>query len=424
MALLIGMASFVVAMYAIWYSLRKRSMHVFFWLCACYFYYFPLLIDTAAVALFGYHGLTGIGLDGKYIGNAASIEQLPYTTMAVLGLLFAVLYFATQRILWRDNWSTAVTEEHHGLSLKAVNYLLLIDVLMLVVFFAFNTKTWFSTSFFVAQSPMARLASDVILVLSALSIPSYRNKLWWRCALFLALPVCITLGTSQRPWAIGSVGCITYIFLLRATRARVLRKRYVFLLGIVGIILIAGLRVARHGLESVSLLGLLFKRDPSYFSMLYVFAHADQFEGLTHGRALAFMLESAWIPDAINVFRATKYSSVDIPLMVATGQMGWQNGSVHPTFIGWGFVDLGNMVPFLGVIFAGGYSAAVSMCSRICRKYMVALVPIIASSSALITRGTVQRGWSDFVFLTLCVLFVGAVSNLSTHRAAWRRGSG
>jgi len=253
-------------------------------------------------------------------------------------------------------------------------------------------------------------------VLSALLIPALYQRRFFLSAIFFFSPIIISVGTSQRLWALAALGSLVFYFIASQKNGKISAKNIVVVC-ILGVTAIAILRAVRHGFD-VSLAEMAFSRDVSYFSALYVFAKEDTFAGITGGSALLFLLQSGWVPEALKI---GSYSDVNIPLFIAEEQRGWTRGSMHPTIFAWAYADLGNIAFISGAVFAAGFALAERVIARIDVKCIVFLVPVSAFAYSAMVRGTVQRGWSNFVFMTFLIIMIAVIFNLARNRSAVSR---
>lgn len=394
------------------YSASRNSIFIFFWAASFYLYFFPVFADVLSISVIGSSSYFENLITSRYLGDANNLESAPYFDMSVIGISFSLSFFLIQ-LLGSKNIKMSPDRYLFRFSKGELFVFAWLTLLALLIFVVFNNKSWFAPSLFVPQSSIAYIASFLIVVMSGLLIPALHQKRFILSAIFFTCPIIVSLGTSQRPWAIAAFGTLLFYFMVKQKNIIDLVKLASISI-FVGSFSIAALLAIRHGLDK-SLLNMVFSRDTSFFSALYVFSKEELFEGVTGGGALFFLLQAGWVPDAL---RIGSYSDVNIPLFVAEQQRGWTRGSMHPTVFAWAYVDLGYLAFIAGAVLALGVSLVERVVLRIETKGITFLVPVAAFAFTAIVRGTVQRGWSNFVLMASLVVMIAIILNLRRKRHA------
>ena len=89
--------------------------------------------------------------------------------------------------------------------------------------------------------------------------------------------------------------------------------------------------------------------------------------------------------------------------------MGW--GSLHPTILGWAFIDLGKYYGFLA-LFLGGI---LGICDRIrlsCKPIVnIMFLSFVFSFSAIAMRGSLQYAYSSFIYPFFMLIIYKIIQN-------------
>ena len=396
----------VLNLFLIYFGLKSaikwKSPHIFFWMFCGFFFILPFSLDVFGIFALDQLSTFSSFIDQTHIRRDIRIEYIDFEAAAIISLSTNMAYFIGQNLM------KAPIKNYTEIGLSYPKYLLfvlaLFNIAFIIIFLSFNEKPLFQASIGEAQSTVSTYAGFIIVVLSGFAPIALLRRQYIVLAILALGPIFLTAATSQRPWAVAGIGSFIFFYFARArieNLAAFLVK--ITLLGAMALVFLRAARALGSG-KSFDLTTFLLERDPSYVSMIFVFANADSFEGMTGGGAFQHLFLTGWYPEFL--FGEIDFSKINVIGLLAWHEMGWITGSVHPTLYAWAFVDLGYWAFLLGFFLSFSIGLAVWLVPRLSARLVFPLVPAISVYIASAARGTVQAGWARFVFLLAVIIAV------------------
>lgn len=401
---LVSLINIVIVTLGISVTYKTLSIHLIFWLSSLFFVIVPLTIDTLILIPIDLYSviddiMNSITGSAKYL----DVSEVDYLYISCFVCIFNAIYLTLTYI-----YPTSLKNDLRkslDIQKKYIYLAFIIALAAIMLFVIFNQKPWFTTGFFVQQSPIAHRASFILMLFSGFAFIAYYKKKPLIAILLLLFPVFVTFATSVRLYALAPSGVLFFIILYKYHNRIIYGLPILLICSIIVIFLLTSARLLAADKE-IDFLSILLQRDSSIFSLYFVSANLDKLSGLTKANGLYEFLTTGWYPDFLD---PRAISNVDITGLLSEKERGWDRGGVHPTVYGWSIVDLG----FLGVLFGGFLYLVVTLPFIILRKLCPALIPsYIAIASmfiALAVRGTVQRGFGYFVFYIVILMIMGFI---------------
>lgn len=395
---LLSAINVILLLYLFYKCIKNRydSAVLYYCLISLYFINFPLFYDSLMIISNGVNSWETTLMDvHKYWSNGTlkNIDSIARCSL-VFNCCFLFTYYVVNRKALKEN--VLVYRDLSKTTLRTLSWkrCFLFSYVGLVMFMIYNQISSFSMME-VGEWYENRSGSHVLALLSSLLVPIMSvgvirlcySKDFIRGGLVILPVLVIGIFTGARSQIIPVVFYFLFYFLWANPRFRL---RNILLSGGIVFLLIYLMTITR---EDVAALYPIYK-DWAYVDLFYVFDNGTAIS--TRGLNTLTMIARDFMPVQVQ----------DITTVVADSKFGAGWGTLHPSLLGWAYVDLLDYYWILAIFFG----LFVAVYDRL-RHYMSTLIYFLFMSYefaflAIAIRGSVKFAYSQLLYPFFILIFL------------------
>lgn len=380
--------------YCLYHYLSERIDTSLLWysLISLFFINIPLLFDSVLLLRYGADETCRILVAN---GNNWRMDYFRYlSVVSIHSLLFnSCFYLAYRTISYRRFKYYKFPESDDDIKFFSWPLYILMSYVAFTLFMYYNgissinsleTAAWTENR---GDNRIVNLIVNILVPMSSVSVLVMLCKKQYFYGLIAILPL-LLIGfiTGARALIIGLVMYLLYFILMKSSlniSKTALIKIVIW--GSVAVFLMTFFRKSEFYVYPMN-------KDVSYEDLFYSYANAKNFT--TNGTNTLRLILTGFY----------RYKTEDVTAVLAGYKYfeGW--GTLHPTLLGWAYIDLLGGYWLLAV-YLGMF---MSFCDRLrhsmSRKYNVLLLAFIFSFLSIALRGSVQYGYATIIYPT--ILFV------------------
>lgn len=404
-SLLINIINCVFLLYVIIHYLSKRidASIIWFAIISIYFINFPLLFDSF-ISL--YYGIFKANRILNENGNNWDIGYWGVLKkISVHSLVFNICFCVTFRIFSNRKMTSYrfpdLSQKNIFFSWKTYLFLSYISFFLFLYHYGITsiaqlgTGLWYQNS---SNNRFLNLLVNILIPISSVSALVMLSKKQYLIGIITLIPV-LLVGyiTGARSQIISSVFYVLYFFLIKYSA-------HVNLKTILKIIVLGLLAVyAMSFFRSDNFYNYPVCKDISYEDLFYSYVNSHSFttNGTNTLRLILTGFYDYQAEDVTSVLAGYKYFE------------GW--GTLHPTLLGWAYIDLQNLF-WLLAIYLGAF---ISLCDRLRHKlpskYNILFLSFIFSFYAIGIRGSVQFAYAIIIYPAIIFFILFVLLNIKNH---------
>lgn len=398
MALLVNAVNIVLLVYTIIFCVKKRvdSCLLFYCLISLYFINIPLLFDSYMTAINGVDQWERELIEANPLWTYGTLVNI--VKISVDSLVFNFCFLLSYWFVINKKYVKKILPYRplDGQSLSSLSWrrCLFIAYLGLIVFMIYNGIDSFHRmsggEWYENRSNNRLLALTTSLFVPVMSVGVVR-ALFSRdiiLGIFILLPTFI-IGycTSARSQIISVI--FYFLFYFFWVNKKITTKNFIIISSFV-LIAVFTLTVLREDVNSIYPL----YKDWAYVDLFYVYDVGQAIT--THGLNTLAMIVRDFVP--INV--------EDITLLVADTKYGVGWGSLHPSILGWAYVDLLNFHWLLAIFFGVWLAIFDRIRHKMPMLLYLAFLSYEFSFLAIAIRGSVHFAYSQLFYPTLLLILL------------------
>lgn len=384
--------------YVTYFCLKRHidSAMLYYSIVSLYFINIPLLYDALMVQIHGVNTWETTLMNVNRYWTSGSLQNIDTIAQdsLIFNLALLLSYYVICGLCIKKRKFDYRPLNRHSLSSLSWTTCFLFAFLGMAIFMRYNNITSFKMME-VGEWYEGRSDSRILALLASLLVPLMsvgvirvlytKNYL---LGFILLLPVLIIgIFTGARSQIIPVVFYVLFFFFWKYSKISI---KNILLIGGVSLLFIYILTVAR---EDVTALYPVFK-DWSYIDLFYVYDMGSSIS--THGLNTATMILRDFFPQQVE----------DITLVVAESKFGAGWGTLHPSLLGWAYVDLQNFNWLLAIILG----MVIALFDRL-RHRMPMLIYLLFLSYefsflAIAIRGSVKFAYSQLLYPLLLLIFI------------------
>lgn len=390
--------------FIIWFALRQlkknRDTSIFwFIIIALYFYVIPLLFDSIMIFFYGQERWGAIIHEYNKYFDVSFISSI--NIISLHALIFNIIVILSYSLVNPNSNKKAYFPKFHFTPSEKFNYFFPWGVYILICYIGFalflyrNGITSISRMSFQWYNN-ARSGSLLTIIVSFLTTMSplfllrslYDKNIVYTILLIIPI-LLIGYVTTSRALIISVAFFVLYYFIWKNSNKKISTRTVVtfVILAFCFTILLSFFRGAHSTIYPLY-------RDVSYGNLFYVYQHQTALS--THGHDFIRLILTGFYD----------YDAYDITEKIADYRFseGW--GTLHPTVLGWAYVDLGNYF----FVFCLFYGLFIGICDRV--KYLLPVKfnfmfdAFIFSFIAISVRGSVQYAYAKIIYPLLIMLIL------------------
>lgn len=381
--------------YCIWILKRKIDSSLF-WLLACllYFVNVPLLFDSIAIFWCGiddytytlkqYNNFWEIGMKDCFF--KVSVSSLVFNVVLILSYHFAT-------IKHRYKMAIPLLDENNQNLFMSYKLYAIVSLIGLVLFMynhGLSTIVFLGTgrNANVAGNRFTILFQSLFLGIGSIGIIRGMVEKRYVEVAIIAIPVLLVAYiTGARSQIIALAFAFIYYYIWKADLTA---KQLVYIV-VLGLLVSVVLTSYRGGIRFYPL-----AKDGSYADLFYSFENQNHLA--THGENFKRLLLTGFY----------KYQTYDITFKLADFKFfkGW--GSLHPSMLGWAYIDLGNLYWLLAAYFGVFLGMCDVLRYKLPFRYNLLFVPFVFIFSSVAARGSVQYAYASIIypFIIMCLFLI------------------
>ena len=395
-AFFLSLINLYILCYVLYLCVKKHidTAILYYCLISLYFINIPLFYDALMVVSYGVNSWENSLMNVNMYWSNGSLKNIE--KVALYSLIFNALFLLSYYIICRNNIKENVFTyrplNKHILSPLSWKTCFLFSFLGLVIFMVYNNISSFSMMN-VGDWYEDRSQSRILSLLASLFVPLMSvgvirmlfTKDFIRGGIILTPVLIIGFFTGARSQIIPIVFYFLFYYLWAY---RKFKLRNFLLIGIVTILFVYVLTVSR---EEMTALYPIYK-DWAYIDLFFVFDSGREFS--TYGLNTLTMIFRDFMPQKVE----------DITTVVADAKFGVGWGTLHPSILGWAYVDLQEFFWILA-IYLGSF---VAIFDRL-RHRMPTLIYLLFLSYefsflAISIRGSMKFAYSQLFYPMLILL--------------------
>lgn len=388
----------VILLLSVSYKCVKRRIDtalLYYCAISLYFINIPLLFDSLMVGLNGMNAWDATLADVNKYWTSGALRNIEL--VALNSLIFNIVFLASYYWVCKGQIKTGKMTyrplNNNTLSSLSWGTCFLFVIMGLIIFMVYNNITSFSNmevgEWYENRSNdrvLGLLASLLVPLMSVGVIRTMYSKNYVLGLILLSPVLIIGISTGARSQIIPIVFYVMFYLLWANTKG--FRLKNILVIGIIGYVLVYLLTITR---ESFTAVYPLYK-DWSYLDLFYVYEMGSSIS--THGLNTLTMLLRDFLPLQVE----------DITTVVADSKFGAGWGTLHPSLLGWAYVDLQNYYWVLAALFG----VIIGFYDRL-RHRMPMLIYLLFLSYefaflAIAVRGSVKFAYSQLFYPMLILI--------------------
>lgn len=373
-----------------WIKSRIDTSLVWFLICSLFFIGIPLLFDSCLIL---YNGIsTANVIKANYNVNWISNGFLLIDKVSLYALLFDIVLILIYKIANKNftqyKYFRPKPSNSYFFSWYSILIISYLSLLFFMLNYGINTFQHLGVGVWTKNMEYNKwlyLLTNILISISPIGILKGLYEKKYLLMILSSIPaILIGFVTDSRALIISSVFIIAYYFLWRQAYQNISLRKIITIV-IVFYLAFIGLTYFKEGQLFIYPLSL----DRSYSDLFYSFANGEQIssKGINFLRLITTGL---WSIDVHGI------ETVEILLAGSRYFSGW--GTLHPTILGWAYVDLGGYCFLLAAYFGfflGVFDRfRINMSPRISILYMC----IILRFCPIAVRGSVQYAYANAIY--------------------------
>lgn len=377
--------------------IKKRVDSSILWYCLCilYFVNFPLLVDSVMILLKGVDKWDDVLSQNNSMWESGLLDG--FLNVSLVVLVFNIFTLLTYRLLFskkRAELSPSVFSDKNYYSW--IVYFILSILTLIVFLYSIGITSLNSIAKLQFDWVAGRTNNRYVILLSNI--------------LLAALPSCALKTLSTRNFFLGFVALLPIFVIGYITEARSLIISLAFY--ILFFFIFSQSKVSVKSIIKVSFVAILLvflmtffrgsgenlpypiEKDPCYNDLFYSVKNQGTLS--TGGNDTKRLL--------LTGFYSIEAEDITIKLADTKFTIGW--GTLHPTIVGWSYIDLGDFYWVMAIIMGVIMSIADKIRRALPTKYGLIYYSFIFSFVSVAVRGSVQVAYATFFYPTVITIFL------------------
>lgn len=378
------------------YILKHNIDSSLFWLLACslYFVNVPLTFDSLCVFGCGIENYTNtlkqynefweIGMKDSYFN--VSVASLIFNLVLILS--YHLITIKHHHLMVRPMLDN--NEQNIFMSYKLYFAISLIGLVLFMYNKGLSSIITLGTGHYtnVAGNKFTTFFQSLFLGIGSIGIIRGMVEKRYTLVVIIAIPILLVAYMTE---ARAQIIALTFAFVYYYIWNTNLGVKILMHLAVLGLLIAILLTSYRGGIKFYPL-----AKDWCYTDLFYSFEHQSLLA--THGENLKRLLFTGFY----------KYQTYDITFKLADFKFfkGW--GSLHPSMLGWAYIDLGNLYWLLAAYFGVFLGLCDILRYKLPFRYNLLFVPFVFIFSSVAARGSIQYAYASIIypFLIMCLYLI------------------